>query len=178
LATSNALNPRNPHRGRYEFDRLCKAWPELAAYLQENPSGDRSIDFSDAAAVRCLNAALLKAYYGVTWNLPEPHLCPPIPGRADYIHYLADCLAALDDVSADDVRALDIGTGASCIYPVLAHCSYGWRFVASDIDATSLAVAAENLTENPKLDRAIELRLQPNKSLIFENSARVVSQLF
>lgn len=32
------------------------------------------------------------------------------------------------------VWGLDVGTGASCIYPLLGHRVYGWNFMGSDID--------------------------------------------
>jgi 23S rRNA (adenine1618-N6)-methyltransferase len=36
---------------------------------------------------------LLISYYDIQkWDIPH-YLCPPIPGRADYIHYIADLLA-------------------------------------------------------------------------------------
>ena len=42
-----------------------------------------------------LNRAILMHHYGVkSWDIPAGYLCPPIPGRADYIHSVADLLAA------------------------------------------------------------------------------------
>ena len=153
------------------FTKLCEAKPALSAFLRDNPKGDRSIDFSDPMAVRCLNAAILATTYGVQWDLPEGYLCPPIPGRADYIHYLADALkASIKGASTgDQVRVLDIGTGANCIYPILGHCHYGWSFVASDIDPISVAAATSTVESNAKLKGAIEIRLQSDKAAIFKN---------
>ena len=167
----SSLHPRNPHQGRYDFARLCGAKPVLSGFLRDNPKGDRSIDFSDATAVRCLNAAILAAFYEVQWDLPEGYLCPPIPGRADYIHYLADVLEASGKGPSEkgQVRVLDIGTGANCIYPILGHCSYDWSFVASDIDPASVAAATSIVESNAKLKGAIELRLQGDKAAIFRN---------
>ncbi|HJV39479.1 MAG TPA: RlmF-related methyltransferase, partial [Geothrix sp.] len=67
------------------------------------------------------------------------------------------------------VRALDIGTGASLIYPLLGHREYGWSFVGSDIDGTALASAARILAANPGLEAAIALRRQPDPKAIFRN---------
>ena len=87
------LHPRNLHRDRYDFAQLIKASPELASYVAVNAYGNESIDFADPQAVKALNRALLKQYYGIaTWDIPDLYLCPPIPGRADYLHYLADAL--------------------------------------------------------------------------------------
>ena len=80
------LHPRNLHQGKYNLRSLCKTSPELEPYIQPNPKGEDTIDFSNDKAVLCLNKALLKHYYKIdNWQIPEGYLCPPIPGRADYI---------------------------------------------------------------------------------------------
>ena len=67
----------------------------------------------------CSTAALLLHMYGVTgWTLPPRYLGPPIPGRADYLHYLADLLALSNGGEIPcgaAIRVLDIGVGANCI---------------------------------------------------------------
>lgn len=167
----STLHPRNPHQGRYDFAALCKAKTELKGFLRQNPRGEDTIDFGDAKAVLCLNSALLAAHYGIEfWSLPDGYLCPPIPGRADYIHYLADLLADPDDgeiPKGKNVRVLDIGTGANCIYPILGCCSYGWSFVGSDIDPVSIATAKVIVKSNRKLQNRVKLRLQSDKHAIF-----------
>jgi len=93
-AEKTNLHPRNPHRGRYDFKQLIAASPELAAFVSPNVYGDESIDFADPAAVKALNRALLSVVYGIKeWDIPAQYLCPPIPGRADHLHFLADLLA-------------------------------------------------------------------------------------
>ncbi len=133
--------------------------------------GETSIDFSDPAAVRALNRALLKTQYGIAhWDLPEGYLCPPIPGRADYLHGLADLLAESNVgriPRGAAIRALDIGTGANLIYPMLGHREYGWRFVGSDIDATAMRAAAAIVDTNG-FRNVIELRHQPDSAHIFD----------
>lgn len=168
--TPPRLHPRNRHQGRYDFARLVQACPDLAPHLVTTPRGDTSIDFGDPAAVRELNRALLRSDYGIAhWDLPDGALCPPIPGRADYLHGLADLLADSGDGTVPrgaTVRVLDVGVGASCIYPLLGHAEYGWRFVGTDIDATSLQVAAAIVRANG-LDKAIALRHQPRRGNVF-----------
>ena len=165
------LHPRNQHHGRYDFAALCQAKPELMEFVRQNPRGQDTIDFGDAKAVLCLNSAILAAHYGIEfWSLPDGYLCPPIPGRADYIHYLADLLADPDsgDIpKGKNVRILDIGTGANCIYPILGCCSYGWSFVGSDIDPVSIATAKVIVKSNRKLQNRVKLRLQSDKHAIF-----------
>jgi 23S rRNA (adenine1618-N6)-methyltransferase len=168
--TGTALHPRNRHQGRYDFATLTAAVPALSAFLLKTPGGEASIDFGDSAAVRALNRALLKTQYGIAhWDLPDGYLCPPIPGRADYLHGLADLLAesnAGDIPKGAAIHALDIGTGANLIYPLLGHREYGWRFVGTDIDATALRAAGAIVAANG-LRKAIELRHQAEPAHIF-----------
>lgn len=169
-ASHAALHPRNRHRGRYDFARLTRACPELSAFVVTTAAGDASIDFSNADAVRALNRALLKADYGIAhWDIPDGYLCPPVPGRADYVHGLADLLASSNAgviPRGAGIRALDIGVGANCIYPLLGQRDYGWRFVGSEVDATALAAASAVVQANPGLGDAIELRHQPARGHI------------
>ena len=159
------MHPRNRHQGHYDFAQLVQSCPELANLLIHNPSGGTTIDFADAQAVRLFNRALLRSQYGIQhWDLAEGYLCPPIPGRADYLHGLADLLTASAANLA--VRVLDIGVGANCIYPLLGHASYGWRFVGTDIDANALT-AAQAIIDANQLGNAIELRLQTQRGKIF-----------
>lgn len=163
----SGLHPRNPHRSRYDFGRLVACRPELGRFVATNAYGSETIDFADPAAVKALNRALLKLEYGISdWDIPLQYLCPPIPGRADYLHYLADLLADGGDIPrGPSVRLLDIGVGANCIYPLIGRRSYGWRFVGSDIDKTALA-NAQRIVDANGLDDGIELRLQPSRSAI------------
>ena len=165
------LHPRNRHTGRYDFPALIAGCPELAEYVILNPYGKQSIDFANPDAVRVFNRALLRQFYGIQhWDIPPGYLCPPVPGRADYLHGLADLLGQ-NDASAiprgTAIHALDIGTGANCIYPLIGHREYGWRFTGSDIDTTALASARTIVSANG-LAKAIELRQQAAPKHIFK----------
>lgn len=170
------LHPRNRHQGRYDFAQLTRHCPELSAFVRPTPGGEASIDFSDPDAVRALNRALLKVQYGIAhWDIPAGYLCPPIPGRADYLHGLADLLAETNGGEVPrgpSVRALDIGVGANCIYPLLGHSDYGWRFVGAEVDQVALRAAAAIVRANPGLGEAIELRHQPGRGHIFAGVLR------
>jgi 23S rRNA (adenine1618-N6)-methyltransferase len=157
------FHPRNPHRFAYDFQALMKSSPKLAYYVSANEHGNPSINFFVPAAVKALNRALLKHFYDVDhWDIPEGYLCPPIPGRADYIHYMADLLAELNagKVPGRGVRVLDIGVGANCVYPIIGHMEYGWEFVGTDIDPVAVKAAEQNITSNLPLKGAVECRLQ------------------
>ena len=159
------MHPRSRHAGRYDFPLLTKNCPELGAFTARNPAGEATIDFADPRAVLALNRALLKTFYGVSaWELPPGYLCPPIPGRADYIHHAADLVGARQ---GDAVRVLDVGVGANCVYPIIGRAEYGWRFVGSDADPIALAAAQRIVESNPGLADGVELRLQtaPHRAL-------------
>lgn len=164
------VHPRSRHGGRYDFTRLVGASPELGAYASLSPAGGPTIDFADPAAVLALNRAILKADYGIAfWELPPGALCPPIPGRADYIHHAADLLAGR---RGDAVRVLDVGVGASCVYPIIGRAEYGWRFTGADADPAALACARRIVEKNPVLAGGVELRLQPDPAAILAGVIR------
>ncbi len=145
--SKNKLHPNNKHNVGYDFDVLCKSHPELEKYVHTNSHGTQTIEFSNAKAVKSLNTALLLTEYNITyWEFPDENLCPPIPGRVDYIHYLADLLENYG--LGSNSTLLDIGTGASCIYPLLGHTSYGWKYLATDIDEDSLESAHAIIKKN------------------------------
>jgi 23S rRNA (adenine1618-N6)-methyltransferase len=156
------LHPRNEHRERYDFPTLIEETPELQNFVKPNKYGDDSIDFSDAAAVKCLNTALLKKHYRIDfWDIPEGYLVPPIPGRADYIHYAADLITSSNfGRMPENIIALDLGVGASCIYPIIGVQEYGWNFIASDTDSKSIEASQKITDENTVLKNKIDLRLQ------------------
>lgn len=166
------LHPRNRHHGRYDFPGLIKYCPALMPFVTINAHGDESIDFANPAAVKALNQALLALHYGILrWDIPPRYLCPPVPGRADYVHCLADVLASANGgviPRGKTIRALDIGVGANCIYPLLGHAEYGWRFVGSDIDADALN-CAEAIVQANALSTAIDFRWQKSPDTIFNN---------
>lgn len=166
----NNLHPRNKHRQRYNFPELIAICPELSAFVAPNPYGDLSVDFKDPNAVKALNRGLLQFFYKVDlWDIPEGYLCPPIPGRADYIHYVADLLAADNNGSipkGKSVKILDIGVGANCIYPLIGHHEYGWNFVGSDIDHIAVN-SAKNIVDANGLSKAITIRKQSSSTDIF-----------
>ncbi|MGB5445281.1 MAG: 23S rRNA (adenine(1618)-N(6))-methyltransferase RlmF [Psychromonas sp.] len=170
IATT-VLHPRNRHTGRYDLEQLCKENPPLRAFLTTNPKGELTLDFSDPQAVLLLNQALLKHYYQVDfWQIPAGYLCPPIPGRVDYIHYLADLLAQTGNgkiPKGKQVKVLDIGTGANCIYPILGSQSYGWSFVGTDIDPLSVKMAGLIIKSNSNLTPFIKVQLQKDPQAIF-----------
>jgi hypothetical protein len=109
-----AMHPANLYAaGEPDFAALAAAHPALAQHLIYPPAaaaagtttaaagtsssssstGRPVIDFTSWEATKELTAALLKVDFGVTWDLPPGQLVPPVPNRANYIHWVADLLA-------------------------------------------------------------------------------------
>lgn len=172
METNKGLHPRNIHNEQYDFAVLIKAHPPLSAFVKKNKYDALGIEYSDANAVLCLNQALLTHHYHViNWSIPKGHLCPPVPGRADYIHYIADLLGEGHDGEppvGPKVKGLDIGTGTSCIYPILGNSIFGWKFVGSDINSSALNHIKEILNSNPKLKKNIKTRFVQSAGHIFK----------
>jgi 23S rRNA (adenine1618-N6)-methyltransferase len=164
------LHPRNKHRERYNFKQLIESCEELAPFVLLNNYNDESIDFFNPQAVKMLNKALLKHFYGIAnWDIPQNYLCPPIPGRADYIHNIADLLKNEKGASKQkQINCLDIGVGANCVYPIIGNKEYGWTFVGSDIDLVAVTAAKKIIELNPPLNLAVEIRSQSNKKNVFQ----------
>ena len=169
MTEKSALHPRNLHRDPYDFEQLISCVPELKHYVFVNAYQSVTINFSLPKAVKLLNKALLLHFYKVQdWDIPDGNLCPPIPGRADYIHYIADLIGEKDPQNSD-IKGLDIGTGANLVYPLIAHRSYGWKMLGTDINDISLKNAEYILSQNPDLLPFIHLKKQPETQRIFKN---------
>ena len=157
------LHPKNKFNKGYNFEELILINPKLEAYVSKNKFDVVTIDFSIPEAVKELNKALLFSYKKISvWNFPDQNLCPPIPGRLDYILYLTDLLS-----EEENVKVLDIGTGATCIYPLLGVAENNWDFVATDIDLDSLDTSQDNIDDNNFSDK-IELRQQFDENNILK----------
>ena len=165
------LHARNKNRERYDLAALIASNPELKEFIVLNKHGVDSIDFSNPKAIKVLNKSLLHYYYGIkNWNFPDDNLCPPIPGRADYLHHIADVLTESNFGNlpmGNTINCLDVGVGANCIYPIIGVTEYDWNFIGSDIGPKSIASAQQIIDSNATLALKIECRLQENPSIVF-----------
>ena len=96
------------------------------------------IDFIDVH--RELTRALLKEDFDLEWTIPDNHLCPGITGHINYLNEIHELLS-IDPAYSEKqstITGIDVGTGASCIYPLLGHRLYTWKFIATDIDPESI----------------------------------------
>ncbi len=154
------LHKHNKHSEGYNFEALITKKPALEAYVFQNSFGNLTINFADPKAVKLLNTALLKHYYGIKyWQFSDEHLCPPIPGRVEYIHLLNDLLQSSG--LKNNLTILDIGTGATCIYPLLGNAEYNWHFIASETDSSAFKTA-QVIIEKNNLNKVISLKHQDN----------------
>lgn len=157
------MHPKNPFNKDYNFETLIAKHPPLKQFVFENEYGTNTIKFANHAAVKALNTALLKEHYNISeWQIGANNLCPPIPGRLDYLLHIADLL------HKKDIHLLDIGTGANLIYPILATCHFQWKATASEVNLDSLSTAQKIIAKNESL-KNIELRHQQFKTRILEN---------
>ena len=165
------LHPRNKNRKRYDIHALTKEVPALKNHLNTSKAGAITINFSNPTAVKLLNKAILFHHYNLNyWEFPDENLCPPIPGRADYFHYMADLLGNSDGGKiplGKKISCLDIGVGASCIYPIIGVRSYKWQFTGTDIDPKSIASSQKIIDDNSILTNKIALQFQKKSNAIF-----------
>ncbi|KIW94772.1 uncharacterized protein Z519_04749 [Cladophialophora bantiana CBS 173.52] len=151
--------PDNIYENDVDFTILALQYPDFAKRLKPN----RQLDFSDPESVRQLTKCLLHRDFDLSIDLPEDRLCPPVPNRFNYILFIQ---SLLDSTSPSfhqgfdperQVIGLDIGTGASAIYPLLACRQRSqWRFLATEIDEKNREYAQRNILAN-KLQARIRL---------------------
>lgn len=161
------MHPDNIHKDSYDFEALTESNPQLSEFVFQNKYGTQTINFADPEAVLQLNKALLKFHYQVeNWKIPKHYLCPPIPGRADYIHHINELLS--EENIKGKIKGIDIGVGANAIYPILASRMYDWKMLGTDIEEKSVAIAKANIEANPTLAKNIEIRHQEDRGSIFK----------
>ncbi|KAJ2377010.1 hypothetical protein IW150_001632 [Coemansia sp. RSA 2607] len=136
---------------RVDYLWLSKKHPSLHAHLKTTSRGT-TLNFQDAAAVRTLNRALLLEYYDLDVYLPATSLCPTVANRLNYLLWIKNNIIG-EIAGNEELLGLDVGTGASCIYPLLGVRVLGARFVATDINRESVEVAQQNVAKNTLTDR-------------------------
>ncbi|RUS22262.1 hypothetical protein BC937DRAFT_89865 [Endogone sp. FLAS-F59071] len=170
------LNLQMHNRNMYktnppDFAALADQFETFRPHVKFGRDSKPYIDFKNAEAVRELTYCLLRRDFSIELSIPLDTLCPTIPNRLNYILWLED-LIQNDPNITPIVRGIDIGTGASCIYPLLG-CTTNkcWTFLATDIDDRSLACARANVTRNGLDDRIrLYLNKDPEKVLPLDES--------
>jgi len=152
MALNQWMHPRNPYKTPPDFKAMAIAFPEFRKFVKQDITGKVKLDFSDPAALACLASTLFKKDFGLVVEVPPTGLIPTLPSRLNYLLWVEDLLSTLPkqiNESADqEVRGLDIGTGATAVYPLLATKHLGWSMVGTEASLESLATAKANVARN------------------------------
>jgi len=144
MALNKFMHPRNRYKKeKPSFLKLALKYPDFRAQVTQDEDGKVLLDFKNADALRALTTCLLKEDFGLTVELPPDRLVPTLPLRLNYIHWLEDIVGR-----ERDKWGIDIGTGASCIYPLLAVKMNGWKFLATEADPENCMHARKNVEKN------------------------------
>ncbi|XP_061357047.1 uncharacterized protein LOC133301437, partial [Gastrolobium bilobum] len=146
-----------------DFGHLASLYPSFEPFVQYSRYGHPRIDWTDFNATRELTRVLLHHHHALNWWIPDGQLCPTVPNRSNYIHWVEDLLSSdiiPNTISTEGgkVRGFDIGTGANCIYPLLGASLLGWSFVGSDVTDVAIEWAGRNVDSNPHISELIEIR--------------------
>jgi 23S rRNA (adenine1618-N6)-methyltransferase len=163
------MHPRNPYNAPINIAELARQFPDVCDHVISRSSNGRVVyDWHAPGATYAVTRALLARDFELDWQQPLHHLCPPVPGRLNYLLWLQD-LVQQDAVAAAappaGICVADIGTGASAIFPLLGARRFGWSFVALDSSADALAHARSNVERNG-LQHLITLGLVPHDGSI------------
>ena len=151
------------------FEELARRYPDEfgvtlrdVQQIQHNARGTKAT-FSSCVTQEfsvALTRGLLHMYLNVRLpQLPTHHLCPPVPNRLFYLHWIhTELLSQEQQVCRDDQQrqisrsngkvGLDLGVGASCIYPLLAARVFNDRMIGSDVNVEALQLAQANVDAN------------------------------
>ncbi|MDC1022254.1 RlmF-related methyltransferase [Schleiferiaceae bacterium] len=158
------MHQKNPFNTNYNFNQLINAVPELKECIVLGKFSRKSIDFSNSKAVYLLNKSLLKWRFNLNWSLKEGHLCPAVPGRLDYLLNVQDLIPQIE---GRRIKMLDLGTGASLIYPLLATAAFNWECVGTEIDKEAITYAKGLIRMNSNM-RGTKVRRQEFKSQLLK----------
>ncbi|KAH6660961.1 hypothetical protein BKA67DRAFT_598940 [Truncatella angustata] len=142
---------RHLYTNEVDFVVLAENDEKFRACLKDG----RHLDFTDPLSVMQLTKSLLKVDFDLHIELPQDRLCPPVQNRHNYLLWIKELLDSSASTYSDTyepdrkVVGLDIGTGASSIYPLLGCAQRpAWSFIATDIDTKSLSYARNNVEVN------------------------------
>lgn len=166
----------NPYANKsIDFSRLLEKDDRLQTVVGRNINGEyRHIDFKNPSVLRAVTEATFLHEFGITITLKEDRLCPPIPNRLDYLAWIEEIwentylneIEEFSEKSNDELsrsasakrikverdkflRISDIGTGSSCVYPLLGSAMHSnWQFIGTDIDNESIRNARDTIANS------------------------------
>nr|CAG4650902.1 EOG090X04JL [Simocephalus serrulatus]SVE94180.1 EOG090X04JL [Simocephalus serrulatus] len=159
------MHPRNPYQTPPDFKELALKYPEFRKHAKQKLTGKIEIDFKDAAAVRTLSTVLLKRDFNLDVELPPDRLVPTLPLRLNYLLWIEDLLQMVKRASEQQVHGIDIGTGACCIYPILAARKNNWNFTATEADDVNYECSLKTLEHNNLLSHVTLIKVTSDTML-------------
>nr|CAG4636937.1 EOG090X04JL [Ceriodaphnia reticulata]SVE72878.1 EOG090X04JL [Ceriodaphnia reticulata] len=160
------MHPRNPYQTPPDFKELALKFPEFRKHAKQKLTGKIEIDFKDAAAVRALSEVLLKKDFNLDVELPSNRLVPTLPLRLNYLLWIEDLLESVKSVNDyHGVHGIDIGTGACCIYPILAARKNNWHFTATEADEMNYNCSLKTLERNSLQSHVTLIKVTPDSML-------------
>ncbi|KAM7413276.1 hypothetical protein PAMA_020589 [Pampus argenteus] len=164
MALNKSMHPRNRYKDKPpDFAHLAAKYPDFQQHVHTSLTGRPVVNFKEPEAVRALTCTLLKEDFGLTIEIPLERLIPTVPLRLNYIHWVEDLI----DGQKQPRRGIDIGTGASCIYPLLGATMNGWYFLATEVDDICFDAATKNVEQN-NLSDLIKVVKVPQKTLLMD----------
>uniref|UniRef100_A0A671X027 U6 small nuclear RNA (adenine-(43)-N(6))-methyltransferase n=1 Tax=Sparus aurata TaxID=8175 RepID=A0A671X027_SPAAU len=164
MALNKSMHPRNRYKDKPpDFGYLASKYPDFQQHVHTSLTGRPVVNFKEPEAVRALTCTLLKEDFGLTIEIPLERLIPTVPLRLNYIHWVEDLI----DGQKQPRRGIDIGTGASCIYPLLGATMNGWYFLATEVDDICFDYATKNVEQN-NLSDLIKVVKVPQKTLLMD----------
>ena len=153
-----------------DFSILINEFPELKKYMIKNDDTEAfSFDWSDNNLSLLMIKCILKYYFKILYfSIPDNFLIPPVPSRLNYINIINSLLNSFEIKNSNNNRiiGIDIGTGASLIYPILGNSIYNWKFIGSEINHKAYENALKIIKDN-KLEENIKIIKQKYKNNIF-----------
>ncbi|XP_071386471.1 RNA N(6)-adenosine-methyltransferase mettl16-like [Centroberyx affinis] len=164
MALNKSMHPRNRYKDKPpDFAYLASKYPDFQQHVHTSLTGRPVVNFKEPEAVRALTCTLLKEDFGLTIEIPLERLIPTVPLRLNYIHWVEDLI----DGQGQPRKGIDIGTGASCIYPLLGATMNGWYFLATEVDDICFDYATKNVEQN-NLSDLIKVVKVPQKTLLMD----------
>ncbi|NXN98631.1 MET16 methyltransferase, partial [Rhinopomastus cyanomelas] len=168
MALNKSMHARNRYKDKPpDFAFLAGKYPAFRQHVHTTLTGRVSLNFKDPEAVRALTCTLLKEDFGLTIDIPVERLIPTVPLRLNYIHWVEDLIGHQEAEKQVLRRGIDIGTGASCIYPLLGATLNGWYFLATEVDDMCFNYAKKNVEQN-NLSELIKVVKVPQKTLLMD----------
>jgi len=169
-----------------QYQKFKFAWIATKSLQKERGKASFSSCVTQEFTIE-LTRALLSSHFRLKLlYLDEDHLCPPIPNRFFYLHWIHTHLMGIKWVGVKYVRnnkgegprleynntpselgnvdGLDIGSGASCIYSMLAARFFRSTMITSEIDSKSVSLANANVKANHLSNMVTVLQVPPTHS--------------